>query len=122
MKRYFLMVMIWAVFSGNHLWAQPNEEESIFIYQDHGKKDPFWPLVNSTGNIINYDFELSVMDMVLEGIMSDKNGVVVAIVNGRLIKKGDRLGEFIVDSIEKNSVFFSKGEEKFELKLKKKEE
>lgn len=116
------MFMIWMVFSGNHLWAQPNEEESIFIYQDHGKKDPFWPLVNSTGNIINYDFELSVMDMVLEGIMSDKNGVVVAIVNGRLIKKGDRLGEFIVDSIEKNSVFFSKGEEKFELKLKKKEE
>ena len=122
MKRYFLMVMILTVFSGNHLWAQPNEEESIFIYQDHGKKDPFWPLVNSTGNIINYDFELSVMDMVLEGIMSDKNGIAVAIVNGRLIKKGDKLGEFIVDSIEKNSVIFSKGEEKFELKLKKKEE
>lgn len=122
MKRYFLMVMILTVFSGNRLWAQPNEEGSVFIYQDHGKKDPFWPLVNSTGNIINYDFELSVMDMVLEGVMSDKNGIFVAIVNGRLIKKGDKLGEFMVDSIEKNSVIFSKGEEKFELKLKKKEE
>ena len=119
----FLLLLISIVLYNHLLWAdeQPSKE-AVFIYQDHGKKDPFWPLVSSSGNVINYDSDLSVTDMALEGIMFGANGEAVAIVNGRIVKKGDKLGEFVVESIEKDLVIFSKGEEKFELKLKKKEE
>lgn len=96
--------------------------ENNFVYQDNGKRDPFWPLVSSSGNIINYDSDLSVTDMVLEGIMFDNNNNAIAIVNGKVVKKGDVVGDFTVESLEQNQVIFSKGEEKFELKLKKKEE
>ena len=102
--------------------AENPPEEKGFIYQDHGKRDPFWPLVSSTGNAINYDSDLSVTDMTLEGIVLNENGDAIAMINGKVVKKGDRVGEFMVDSIEKTLVVFSKGEEKFELKLKKKEE
>ncbi len=116
----FLFMMSIAV-SNSTAQDNPSEQPS-FVYQDHGKKDPFWPLVSSAGNIINYDSDLSVTEMALEGIMLGANGNAVAIVNGKVVKKGDKMGDFLVESIEKDFVVFSKGDEKFELRLKKKED
>jgi hypothetical protein len=117
---FFLMLTV--TVAGDSYAQNTSTAKQSFIYQDHGKKDPFWPLISSTGNIINYDTDLSVTDMALEGIMLGANGNAVAIVNGKVVKKGDKMGDFIVDSIDKDFVVFSKGEEKFELRLKKKED
>ena len=43
-------------------------------YDDHGMRDPFWPLVSSSGTIINYGQDVSVSDMILEGIVSNGQG------------------------------------------------
>ena len=121
--RLSFVVLISIVFLTLPLWAEENSlKKTFFTYQDHGKRDPFWPLVSSTGNVNNYDTDLSVTDMVLEGIMFSANGEAAAIANGKVVKKGEHIGELTVESIGKNLVVFFKGEEKFELKLKKKEE
>ena len=91
----------------------------VEAYDDQGKRDPFWPLISSSGTIVSYGEDISPSDMVLEGIMSDADGNYTAIINGNIVKPGDNIGLFSIERIESKTVFFAKGSEKFELNLKK---
>ena len=92
-------------------------QENPFRYEDHGKRDPLWPLVSSAGTIVTYDTDLLVSDLALEGITTGQNGDNVAIINGRVVKKDEVLGQFVVKEINATSVILIKGQEQFELKL-----
>ena len=110
--RFFTFVLI--LLSANSVYAQ-----GVFVYDDHGKRDPFVPLVSSSGMVVTYDEDLSVNDLVLEGIVSDPSGNNAAIVNGKVVKVQDRLGPYVVDAIAADHVEFLKGNDKFILQLKK---
>jgi hypothetical protein len=92
-----------------------------FIYDDHDKRDPLWPLVSSSGAILNYEKDLMAVDMVLEGILVDTTGNNVAIINGMIVNLNDRIGLFIVKEIGANFVTLQKDDETVTLKLKKEE-
>src|SRR5262245_54422580 len=94
-------------------------QEAAFIYDDHGNRDPFWPLVSDNGSIISYETEFSITDLVLEGIMAGANGGHVAIINGRIVTTGDQLGNFIIMEVQPEAVIIKKDNLKFELKLEK---
>ena len=93
--------------------------QEVFVYNDHGKRDPFVPLVSSAGMVVTYDEDLSVNDLSLEGIVADASGNNVAIVNGKVVKPHDHIGPYIVDLIAVDHVEFLKGTERFILKLRK---
>jgi len=107
---FFVLILLFA----NVVYAQEN-----FVYDDHGKRDPFVPLVSSAGMVVTYDEDLSVNDLVLEGIVADASGNNAAIVNGKVVKTHDQVGPYIVDIIAADHVEFLKGTERFILKLKK---
>ena len=90
-----------------------------FVYNDHGKRDPFVPLVSSTGIVVTYDQDLSVTDLVLEGIVADASGNNVAIVNGKIVKPDDQIGPYVVESIADDHVEFLKGSDKYSLRIKR---
>src|SRR3989338_2280442 len=101
---------------------QPPQQAGMAAeYDSHGKRDPFWPLVSPSGNIINYETEFQVTDMKLEGIMSGAGGQDLAIINGHIVQRNDHLGPFTVARIEKDLVVLMKDQQEFELKLKKEE-
>ena len=101
--------------AGSGKKAQPR-----FVYDDHGKRDPFLPLVDSNGFIITYEDNLLLTDLVLEGIiLGGDDNTNLAIINGKVLKKGDKIGPFIVLNISAKSVLLGKGKRKFDLKLKK---
>src|ERR1700679_4240136 len=108
--KYLILVLL--LLSTNFLYAQEN-----FVYDDHGKRDPFVPLVSSSGMVVTYDEDLSVNDLVLEGVVADASGNNVAIVNGKVVKPKDHIGPYIVDIIAADHVEFLKGTERFVLKL-----
>jgi hypothetical protein len=112
MMRLLTLVVIFL--SANSLYAQEN-----FVYDDHGKRDPFVPLVSSSGMVVTYDEDLSVNDLVLEGIVADASGNNAAIVNGKVVKAHDQIGPYVVDVIAIDHVEFLKGTGRFILKLKK---
>jgi len=93
--------------------------QAAFVYDDHGKRDPFVPLVSSAGLVVTYDEDLSVNDLVLEGIAADSTGNNAAIVNGKVVKVHDQIGPYIVDVINFDHVEFLKGTERYILRLKK---
>jgi hypothetical protein len=92
-----------------------------FVYDAHDKRDPFAPLVNSQGTILNYEKDLSVTDLVLEGIFADGSGANAAIINGKILQVNEAIGDFTVKDIKGNKVTLQKGEERIILKLKKEE-
>lgn len=102
------------------LAAAAGAQESEFVYTDHGKRDPFWPLVNVAGAIINYDEQdLMVSEMVLEGIMTGQAQGNVAIINGMIVNPGDMVGLFKIKDITPDMVILQKDSETFTLKIKK---
>ncbi len=109
--------------SGNFANSQGtvvNKEEN-FIYDDHGKRDPLWTLLGHRGMIMNYDNDLQASDMSLEGVLVEPSGDSVAIINGNIVKVGDKVGFYVVKSIQVNVVILQKGQEIITLKLKKEE-
>lgn len=88
-------------------------------YDDRGVRDPFWPLVSSSGTIINYGQDVSVSDMILEGIVANGQGVYTAIINGSVVEVGDLVGQYEIVGIQAKKVILSKDAETFDLDLKK---
>jgi hypothetical protein len=91
-----------------------------FIYDAHGMKDPFLPLVTAGGAIITYDTDFAVSEMVLEGVISDGGGRI-AIINGNIIEQGKMIGLYTVQNIEQDRVILLKDGETSVLQLKKEE-
>ena len=104
-----------------NVFAQTPSEHEHFVYDAHGKRDPFWSLVGGRGAIINFDKDIQAVGLVLEGILAEPPGGSVAIINGNIIKVGDKIGFFVVKEIQGNAVILQKGQEIVTLKLKKEE-
>ena len=114
--KYLQVMTIIAVLSVPFtLWA----EDAPFVYDDKGKQDPFLRLVSSTGAIVNFDGELLISDMALEGIIAGENGVNVAVINGIIVKTNDQLGPYQVKKVESDGVILQKDKERFVLKLRR---
>ncbi len=95
--------------------------DTNFVYDDHGKRDPFWKLVSPSGAIVTYETDLLLTDMTLEGIIFDPNGNSLAIINGVVVERKGRFGLYTIEKIETDKVILQKGLENFTLELKKEE-
>lgn len=113
------ILILWGCLLTGVVGAPVVGAQSDFIYDDHGKRDPFQPLVSSSGAIINISGDIQITDMELEGIIVDSRGDNVAIVNGTIMKKRDTIGGYTVSGISADTVTLQKGNETFVLKLKK---
>lgn len=94
-------------------------DEDTFKYDDQGKNDPMLPLVSADGIIENYDDSLSISDLSLEGVMLGDGDSSLAIINGKIVKLKDKIGDFILNEIQREKVYLIKGQKIFELRLKK---
>lgn len=98
--------------------AQESVDKPVFVYDDHGKRDPLWPLVTAAGAVMNYETDFLITDLSLEGVVVDSGEGDLAIINGRIVKASDSIGQFIVLQIEPDKVILLKDQQKFELRLK----
>ena len=94
--------------------------ETSLVYDPHGARDPFLPLVTPGGAIITYETEFAVSEMALEGIVSDGAGRI-AIINGNIVEAGKMIGLYTVQAIEQDRVILLKDGETSVLQLKKEE-
>lgn len=92
-----------------------------FTYNAKGKRDPFIPLVTADGRLLKLEQEEGASGLLLEGIIYDEHSLSFAIVNGEVVKVGDKIGDYQVLKIEKNKVLFIKEGEITEMELKKEE-
>lgn len=90
------------------------------VYDAHGQRDPFLPLVSSGGALINYEANVSASEMVLEGVIGDGSGTI-AIINGNVVEVGGHIGAYTVLKIETDRVVLDKDGQESVIQLKKEE-
>jgi hypothetical protein len=88
-----------------------------FVYDSEGRRDPFLVLVTPDGRLLKLDQE-SKKGLLLEGIIYDKNSLSYAIVNGTIVRVGEKVEDYQVLKIEKNKVLFIKKGQITEIQLK----
>jgi len=94
-------------------------DETEFIYDSRGERDPFMPLITKDGKAITtYGRISSISDVVVEGILYDAQGESVVVINDVVLKEGDSISGITVKSIEKNSVVLSFKDKEHTLKIK----
>lgn len=79
-----------------------------FKYTSKGKRDPFVPLIGqdrAKGN--GLDGITSIQDVFLEGIAVGPKGRNIAIMNGQMVKDGDKFGNLLIKKIDQRSVNLS---------------
>ena len=95
------------------------DDSKPFTYNDNGKKDPLGPLVDANGILINSELEVTALNIVLEGIIADASGNNLAILNGKVVKAGDKVSSYTVGVISVQQVELLKGQEQIFIKMKK---
>ncbi len=93
-----------------------------FIYDSKGKRNPFIPLVTSDGRLLKLDKEEGKASLLIEGVIYGEHGLSYAIVNGTVVKIGDKIGDYQVLKIEKKRIVFIKEGQPLEIELAKEEE
>jgi hypothetical protein len=92
-----------------------------FAYDSKGRRNPFIPLVTSDGRLLKLDKEQAQQDLLVEGIIYDKQGRSYAIVNGSIFGIGDSVGDYQVLKIQDKKVAFIKDGIIREVEIKKEE-
>ncbi len=102
--RLYILTFLLFIFC-NFCFAQED-----FTYASKGKRNPFIPLVDKEGRLMRLDKEeeKGKTDLLVDGIIYDKQGVSYALVNGRVAGVGDYAGEYRVLRIENDKVIFLK--------------
>lgn len=109
---------LWAE-EGPGLAAAAGDSFVYGVYDDHGRRDPFWPLVSAYGTMLSYETDYVITDLHLEGIMLGSSGSEsLAIINGQVVKSKEKIGQFLVDEIQSDAVILKKEQQTFELRLK----
>ena len=87
--------------------------EERFVYNNKNKRDPFYPILSTTGEFLpNPELpRIDVKVFVLEGILWDEKGDSIAVINGTLLHKREKIADYEVIDIQENSVsLFREGE------------
>jgi hypothetical protein len=121
MKKQMLISSLLVILFSMQVLICYAEDITSFVYEDHGKRDPFWRLISPSGTILTFESDLLISDVALAGIISGVEGHNVAIINSAIVREGDQIGNFIVSEILLDRVILRKGEETFVLHLKKEE-
>jgi hypothetical protein len=80
-------------------WFIPEVSLGSFKYDSRGRRDPFMPLLGQQRQLVTLDDVVSVDDVTLEGIAVERQGKKVAIINGVMLKEGDKAGSIEVKRI-----------------------
>ena len=91
-------------------------------YQSKGKRDPLVPLLNSEGQRIyppGFDEEVAtgIQGLVLQGIVFDTQADSYAILNGRLVRKNDKIEGMQVVEIGPRAVTIQAGSQRQQLTI-----
>ena len=104
--RTWVLILTGAVIMACRLFK--SADAAIAVYDAHGRRDPFIPLIGQEKNVSARLTDVrSVYEVDLEGIAMGADGKRLAIINGEIMKVGDRVGDLEVKKIELNSVTIS---------------
>ncbi len=101
----YIAILLTSGLSVSNGSTQDSEQEGP-IYDSKNRRDPFIPLIARAIKFTRAGLEgvQSRDDIVLEGIVWDRGGDSIAILNGVIVKEGDEIGSVMIETINENDV------------------
>ena len=95
------------------------QQKKRFVYNSLGRRDPFVPLVGikeraGVGGVLSI---LTVNDISIQGILVNPDGSRSVIINGEIMKEGQRIGRLSVTHIGQNEINVRLSDVDYKLKL-----
>jgi cysteine synthase len=118
--RGLCLILLAAAVSGAFVLVRSHAEPTAFEYHADGRRDPFVPLVGvvvTRGGARGVGDILSIEDVSLQGILVGPDGAKMVIINGEMIKEGDKIGTVTIESIGNNAVKIKIEDEVHEIHL-----
>ena len=95
-------------------------EEGTFIYDSHGMRDPFVPLLGiatKKRTIESLEDIASIEDVNLQGLAYDSAGKRTAIINGEMIREGETVGHLTIKKILEDEVILTINTDEYKLNI-----
>ncbi len=89
-----------------------------YFYKNEGKRDPFISLISPAGYLIDQDAQDN-KTLRLEGIIVDPKGDSIAIINGLMMRVGEKIGDSVISNIEENKVTVIQDNQKVDIELRR---
>ena len=95
MKRMLFLAVVISMIVSCYAYCESSK------YESRGKRDPFAPLIGQDkAQATGLSEVMSAEDIRLEGIAIGAKGKRTAIINGEIIKEGDKAGEVEIKTID----------------------
>jgi hypothetical protein len=94
----------------------------VFAYDAKNARNPFIPLLTSDGRLIKTESSVSTEGISLQGVVYDKGGASYALVNGGVVRVGDKVGDYQVLRVEEDRVIFIKDGQPLAIEVTKEED
>ena len=105
MTRNIVVIIIMMLFLSTVSTIVLAQELEGFVYDSGQRRDPFIPLItHKTRFAAGLEGVQAIDDIILEGIVYDPRGDSIAILNGVIMKKGQKIGIVKVMDIEEKKV------------------
>ena len=89
-------------------------KDEKFIYNSHKREDPFYPIISETGEFLSKieQQKSQTKKLLVEGIVWDSGKNSIAIINGTVVRQGDKIEGYQVLEIRKDGVLLERDGEK----------
>ena len=100
--------------------SEAKNRELVFVYNTHGKRDPFIPLISENKTIMDqasWSFISSKLpELRIEGVLFDKTKPL-AIINDKIVTKGDNISNCKIVSITREEIVISYMDKEYSVKI-----
>lgn len=98
------------------------QAEQPFKYDDKGRRDPLFPLVDKNGRyLLSAEISSSSVELNLSGILWDPQGKSSALINNEIVAIGESIAGFTIESIDKDSIAVSRDGKAYTIRLSEEE-
>ena len=96
--------------------------EEAYVYDPHGKRDPFVPLLGVSARAAgSLEDIMGIEDVSLQGVAVDSTGGKVVVINGEMIAEGQTIGRLTIKKILNEEVVLIIDENEYTLNIYKDE-
>ena len=105
MNHRFMNFLIGALLFLFLIFAPDTLPAGEYIYYSKGNRDPFIPLIASEGRVsLGLEVVETIDDVRFEGVIFDPLGESMAVLNGEVVKEGDKAYNIEVVKIYENAI------------------
>lgn len=110
------------IFAGATHFAAGVFAEEAYVYDPHGRRDPFVPLLGVSARTAgSLEDIMGIEDVSFQGVAVDSAGRKVVVINGEMIVEGQTIGRLTIKKILNEEVILIIDENEYTLNIYKDE-